>query len=140
MEEDDSKHQGAGVERPTDAPDDEPATKPLSTKGSFGTAVGAVMLGFEQALRSEPPAEILAAEHVPERGQSGKEGGVIIEFPEPVTGTSAAPARPGAAEAGNVVEEEVAAADDERGHGQGKEHRYVHHDSLRLHGVDTNDD
>jgi hypothetical protein len=61
----------------------EPPTKPLSTKGRFGTAVGAAMLGFEQALRNEPPAEIMAAEHMPERGRTGDDGRLIIEFPDP---------------------------------------------------------
>jgi hypothetical protein len=46
-----------------------------------GTAVGAAMLGFEQALRSEPPPEILASEHVPERGLSGAGDAMVIEFP-----------------------------------------------------------
>ena len=39
------------------------------------------MLGFEQALRSEPPPEILASEHVPERGLSGADDAMVIEFP-----------------------------------------------------------
>ena len=56
--------------------------KPLVLgKNSFGTAVGAAMLGFEQALRNEPPAEILAAEHAPERDYSGDGRGFVIEFP-----------------------------------------------------------
>jgi hypothetical protein len=55
---------------------------PLDLTNSFGTAVGAAMLGFEQALRSEPPPEILAADHVPERGLAGDDGGVVVEFPE----------------------------------------------------------
>ncbi len=42
------------------------------------------MLGFEQALRSEPPPEILAGEHIPERGTSGEDDGVVIEFPEDI--------------------------------------------------------
>ena len=33
------------------------APEPLTLKGSFGTALGSAMLGFEQALRREPPAE-----------------------------------------------------------------------------------
>lgn len=73
---------------PTEQPPREDAStspsKPLSTKGSFGTAVGAAMLGFEQALRNEPPAEILAAEHMPERGHSGQDGDLLIEIPDPL--------------------------------------------------------
>ena len=57
----------------------------LSMKNSFGTAVGAAMLGFEQALRREPPPEVLAAEHMPERDLSGDDGDeVVIEFPDPI--------------------------------------------------------
>jgi hypothetical protein len=40
------------------------------------------MLGFEQALRSEPPPEIQAAEHVPERDIGGDDGGFTIAFPD----------------------------------------------------------
>lgn len=58
--------------------------EPLDMSNSWGTAVGAAMLGFEQALRSEPPPEILAGEHVPERGQIGADDGVLIEFPAEV--------------------------------------------------------
>lgn len=71
----------------SDAPESTPAEEapdeltPLEIPGSFGTAVGAAMLGFEQALRSEPPPEIMAGEHVPERGLSG-DGELVIEFPE----------------------------------------------------------
>lgn len=72
---------------PADAPaaatDDEPASiPPLEFPGAFGTAVGAAMLGFEQALRSEPPPEIQAAEHVPERSLGGSDEGLVIEFPD----------------------------------------------------------
>ncbi len=69
-----------------DAAAEEDAAGPLSTKGSFGTAVGAAMLGFEQALRNEPPAEILAAEHMPERGHAGQDSDLVIEVPEPLAG------------------------------------------------------
>lgn len=63
---------------------DEPI-EALSMKNSFGTAVGAAMLGFEQALRREPPPEILAAEHMPERDLSTDDGDeVVIEFPDPI--------------------------------------------------------
>ena len=68
----------------TDENASEPPIKPLSMKGGFGTALGAAMLGFEQALRNEPPAEILAAEHMPEPGRSGDQGDLVIEFPEPL--------------------------------------------------------
>jgi len=56
------------------------ATEPLGM--TFGTAVGAAMLGLEQALRSEPPAEVIAAEHAPERGRTGNDAGLIIDIPE----------------------------------------------------------
>jgi hypothetical protein len=55
--------------------------EPLTMKGSFGTTLGSAMLGFEQALRSEPPPEVLAAEHMPERGYSGDGNTVHIGFP-----------------------------------------------------------
>jgi hypothetical protein len=67
-----------------DGPAERPAaarSKPLAP--TFGTAVGAAMLGLEQALRREPPAQVVAAEHVPERAQIGVGGGLIIEIPEP---------------------------------------------------------
>ena len=59
--------------------------QPLEIPGTFGTAVGAAMLGFEQALRREPPPEVLAAEHMPERDLSTDDGEeVVIEFPDPI--------------------------------------------------------
>ena len=66
---------------PAEAP-----AKPMSMKGSFGTAVGSAMLGFEQALRDLPPAETLAAEHAPERGRSGDGHGLVTHFPEALDG------------------------------------------------------
>jgi len=60
----------------------DPSATPLGT--SFGTAIGAAMMGFEQAIRSEPPAEVMAAEHMPARGQVGLDGEVVLEFPEHV--------------------------------------------------------
>lgn len=72
------------ADEPADSETREPVSEPLNVKDSFGTAIGAAMLGFEQALRREPPAEVLAAEHMPERGQSGDDSGPIIEFPDPV--------------------------------------------------------
>jgi hypothetical protein len=60
---------------------DQPS-RPL--KSTFGTAVGAAMLGFEQAIRSEPPAEVIAAEHAPELGQSGEDDGMVIIITEPL--------------------------------------------------------
>jgi hypothetical protein len=63
---------------------DEPV-ETMSMKDSFGTAVGAAMMGFEQALRNEPPAETLAAEHMPQRDHvSAGDGSFRIDFPEPV--------------------------------------------------------
>ena len=42
------------------------------------------MMGFEQAMRSEPPAEVMAAEHAPELGQSGEDSGIVIVIPDPL--------------------------------------------------------
>ena len=53
---------------------------------TMGSAAGAAMLGFEQAIRSEPPAEMMAAEHMPQRGAvglGGHAGDLVIEIPEP---------------------------------------------------------
>jgi hypothetical protein len=49
------------------------------------------MLGFEEALRREPPAQVMAAEHAPERGRIAADGGLLIDIPDPV-----APPPPGA--------------------------------------------
>jgi len=62
--------------------------EPLDLSNSWGTAMGAAMLGFEQALRSEPPPETTAAEQVPERGYSGEGTDVVIDFPDPIERTS----------------------------------------------------
>ena len=63
---------------------DEPV-ETMSLKTTFGTAAGAAMLGFEQALRREPPAEVLAAEHMPERDQvTSGDGELIIDLPGPI--------------------------------------------------------
>jgi hypothetical protein len=75
---DDREADTTDIERPEDG------LEPLALrKGGFGTALGAAMLGFEQALRNEPPAEILAAEHMPERGGAADDGGLVIDIPEP---------------------------------------------------------
>ena len=66
--------------------DDERSGLPLSMAGSFGTAVGSAMLGLDMALRSEPPPQILAGEHIPERGGFGLDDDLVIEFPEPSSG------------------------------------------------------
>jgi hypothetical protein len=62
---------------------DEPV-ETMSLANSFGTALGSAMLGFEQALRNDPPAEVQAAEHMPERGTIGEDDGLLLEFPEPI--------------------------------------------------------
>jgi hypothetical protein len=62
-------------------PAEDRSRPPLTGTPQFGTAMGAAMLGFEQALRSQPPPEVMAAEHRPIRGLSGQEGEVIV-FPE----------------------------------------------------------
>ena len=94
-------------------PDDEPA-KPESLKVLSGTAIGAAMLGFEQALRQQPPAEVLAAEHVPQRGTIGLDGDLVIDFPAPLAGagerlpTPGGPALPGLPlERGDAPEQDV---------------------------------
>ncbi len=69
-------------------PDDSPP-KPDSLVVPFGTAIGAAMTGFEQAFRREPPAEVMAAEHMPERGSIGLDGDLVIDFPDPVAGAGA---------------------------------------------------
>lgn len=66
-------------------PDDEPS-RPEALVVPLGAAIGAAMIGFEQALRREPPAEILAAEHMPSRGSIGLDGDLVIDFPEQLTG------------------------------------------------------
>ncbi len=73
------------IENPEEKTSGEAPLEALTMKNSFGTAMGAAMLGFEQALRREPPPEVLAAEHMPERGHVTGDGDeVTIEFPDPV--------------------------------------------------------
>ncbi len=50
---------------------DDTPPKPEALVVPFGAAIGAAMMGFEQALRREPPAEVMAAEHMPSRGSVG---------------------------------------------------------------------
>jgi hypothetical protein len=69
-------------ERPS--PDDVEDRSPTPLRPTFGTAVGAAMLGFEQAMRSEPPAEVMAAEHAPELGQSGEDEEMVVVIPDPL--------------------------------------------------------
>jgi hypothetical protein len=94
-------------------PDDE-SSKPESLKVPSGTAIGAAMLGFERALRREPPAEVLAAEHVPQRGSIGLDGDLVIDFPAPLAGvgerlpTPGRPSLPGLPlERGDAPEQDV---------------------------------
>jgi hypothetical protein len=54
----------------------------LRGSGSFGGALGAAMFGLEAALRREPPAQVRVKESQPQRGRSGSNDGLIIEFPE----------------------------------------------------------
>jgi len=66
-----------------DQPDQEPvSTPPLTLKGSFGTAVGASMLGLEQALRDEPPPQVQAAEHMPDRRTIPGAADLELHFPD----------------------------------------------------------
>ena len=60
----------------------EPADEPLTLKGSFGTAVGAAMLGLEQALRDGPPPQVRAVEHTPDQRALRGCTELFIEFPE----------------------------------------------------------
>ncbi len=62
--------------------DDEQEAPPLTTKGSFGTALGASMLGLEQALRDGPPPQIQAVEHTPDRRADSGDSDLVIHFPE----------------------------------------------------------
>ena len=39
------------------------------------------MLGLDQAIRREPPAQVVAAEHQPERSIIGGDGDLVIEIP-----------------------------------------------------------
>ncbi len=67
-------------------PGDPPLPERRSLIVTMGSAAGAAMLGFEQAIRSEPPAQIMAAEHMPQRGAvglGGQAGDLVIEIPEP---------------------------------------------------------
>jgi hypothetical protein len=54
------------------------------------------MLGLEQALRSQPPAQVLAWEHRPVRGSIAAGGGIALEFPDddPDPGVDVAESRP----------------------------------------------
>jgi hypothetical protein len=61
---------------------DEETTEPLTLKDSFGTAVGAAMLGLEQALRNEPPPQIQVAEHTPDRRTVSGDDDLEIHLPE----------------------------------------------------------
>ena len=57
------------------------SSEPLSLKDTFGTAVGAAMLGFEQALRDGPPPQIKAAEQTPDERRVVGADDLTIEFP-----------------------------------------------------------
>jgi hypothetical protein len=70
-----------------DADEDEaPPNERLEQTPSFGTglatAVGTAMLGLEEALRSQPPPAVMAAEHRPIRGLSGQDHEVLLVFPD----------------------------------------------------------
>lgn len=70
---------GAPDEQPLDTRT-EPA--PPSLAATFASAIGASMLGLEQALRSQPPAQVTAWEHRPVRGSTASDGGISLEFPD----------------------------------------------------------
>ena len=67
---------------PVDTAREQQATEPLTLKDSFGTAVGAAMLGFEQALRDEPPPQIQAAEHMPDQRTVPGNDDFELRFPD----------------------------------------------------------
>jgi hypothetical protein len=48
----------------------------------MAAAVGTAMLGLEQAMRRDPPAEVVVREHQPERGLMTRVGEITLEFPE----------------------------------------------------------
>jgi hypothetical protein len=54
----------------------------LSSTNHVASAIGTAMLGLEQAMRRDPPAEVIVREHQPERGHSGADGDFDIVFPE----------------------------------------------------------
>jgi hypothetical protein len=94
-------------------PDDEPS-RPDALVVPLGAAIGAAMIGFEQALRRQPPAEIMAAEHMPSRGSIGLDSDLVIDFPGPLTGAGTqlpaarGPALPGLPlERGDASEQDV---------------------------------
>jgi hypothetical protein len=74
-----------GTDRTTD-PGEAPPIERLEQTPTFGTGIvsglGSAMLGFEQALRSQPPPEVMAVEHRPIRGHSGQGGELVLVFPD----------------------------------------------------------
>ena len=64
------------------APKDVPTTKSAGLGGRAAAMVGTAMLGLEHAMRREPPAEVIVREHQPERGLSGADTDLVLEFPE----------------------------------------------------------
>jgi hypothetical protein len=65
---------------------EEPAIERLEQTPTFGsgiaTAVGAAMLGLEEALRSQPPPEVMAAQHRTVRGLSGQDQELVLVLPD----------------------------------------------------------
>jgi len=66
------------------APEDLRTTKPAGLGGRAAAMVGTAMLGLEHAMRREPPAEVIVREHQPERGLSGADPDLVLEFPDDV--------------------------------------------------------
>jgi hypothetical protein len=68
--------------------DDEDVTEPLDALpalkggGTAGGILGAAMFGLEAALRREPPAQVRVKETQPQRGLSGSNDDLVIEFPD----------------------------------------------------------
>jgi hypothetical protein len=71
----------------SDDPADPPAATPdgrdrASVGSRAASMVGTAMLGLEQAMRREPPAEVVVHEHQPARGLSGADGDYELVFPD----------------------------------------------------------
>lgn len=49
---------------------------------TMASALGSAMLGLDQAIRCEPPAQVVAAEHQPQRSFSGDDDDLVIELPD----------------------------------------------------------
>lgn len=75
----------APMPSPEDIAQSQQVTEPLADgKGdgsALASALGAAMLGLDQAIRRAPPAQVVAAEHQPGRSFAGDDGDFIIVIP-----------------------------------------------------------